>query len=119
MTEHTQKSRGQFQSLKVTIFNSMTELYDREREASIAGNRDLADSFMIARVTLQDELMEIRDAEIAFQTSIKPIQRQIQSLDAAIATAKHGQEQMRDGPHALRGATRVINLLKTLTPMVS
>ncbi len=119
MTEHTHKTRDQFQSLKVAVFDSMSDLYDRERAAAIAGDIDMADSFMTARVTLREELMELRDAEIAFETSGKPLQHQISRLEAAIAAAKTGRAQIKTGPQALRGASRVINLLKTLPPMLS
>lgn len=119
MTEHTPKTRSQFQRLKMAVFDSMADLYDQEQAAAIAGDIDTADSFMTARVTLREELMELRHAEIAFECSVKPVHSQIQHLEAAVAAAKTGRAQIKTGPQALRGASRVINLLKTLPPMLS
>lgn len=119
MTQHTAKTRGQFQSLKSTTFNAMVRLFDQENEAHDAGDTALANQLFAERVRLRDELMEIRKAEIAFLSSARSLTQQITALDQAIARAKRGLRDMTRLNSALQGAAQVIGVLTGLVTLVT
>lgn len=119
MTQHTHKTRGQFQSLKAGVFNSMTQLWDRENEAIAAGDQALAIKFFNSRVALRDDLMEIRKAEIAFLASPKVLQQQINELNGAITTVKTGVARMKKLNTTLQGAAQVLSVLTSLVTLLT
>lgn len=119
MTQPTNKTRGQFQSLKANVFNSMIELWDRENEAIAAGNTALADQLFNARIDLREDLMEIRKAEIAFLTSAKTLKQQITNLSGAIKTVKSGVARMKSLNTSLKGAAQVASILTSLVGLLA
>lgn len=119
MTQPNNKVRGQYQSLKAGVFNSMTKLFDHENAAIAAGNDALADQLFNARVALRNELMEIRKAEIAFLASPKTLEQQIEDLEGAIKTVKSGINRMKKVNTALQGAASVLGVLTSLVQLVS
>lgn len=114
MTATTPKSRGQFNSMKLTVSNAIGQAYEMEVKAIGEGNADTADALFEKRMALSNELSAIREAEIAYLNSEMGVAEAEAVLVAEAQRAKDALATMMTVNSALQGLATLLGLVAAL-----
>lgn len=117
MTATTQKSRGQFNSIKLTVSNAIGQAYEMEVKAIDDGDTEAADAVFEERMALSNELSAIRKAEIAYLNSEMGVAEAEAVLVAETQRAKDTLSMMVTVNSALQGLATLSGLLTALAAL--
>lgn len=114
MTAMTVKSRGQFNSMKLSVSNAIGKAFDLEVKAIDDGDSASADALFEQRMALSSQLSAIRKAEIAYLNSEKGVEEAEAILVAEARRAKNALTTMMTVNSALQSLAVLLGLVTSL-----